>query len=1580
MVIAALLAVVVSFLQSPGRVAADTKLDLTADPIGFLGRAAHQWTPNAPMGQVQNQAYGYFFPHGSFFALGEVLHLPPWVIQRLWWAVLLVVGFVGIVRLAEAMRIGSPGSRVIAAIIFVLSPRVLTTIGSISSETLPMVLAPWVLIPLVRVLDRDRAARTPRADDTTPHRPNTLEPDPSHPNTAGPAPATTATDPLWRPAAQSAAAVALMGAVNAVATVAAVGVAVVWWLLHAPALTGRPAARWWRFGAWWALGLAMACAWWLIPLLILSRVSPPFLDFIESSRVTTEWTSLTEVLRGTSSWTPFVSPERVAGAVLVTQPAAVLATGVLAAAGLAGLCMRHMPSRGRLVTVLTVGLLLMCVGFAGQLGSPIAEPVRVFLDGPGAALRNIHKFEPFIRIPLVLGVAHLLARVPLPGTVSVRETLAGFANPQRSRPVAATIVVVVAAIGAGSLLWTGQLAPAGTYTKIPDYWPATAKWLADHGSAVPASGTSASGTSTPNTTTPNTTAPNTSTPSTPTAHRPPPDSPAQNRPAQHPPPQSGPGQHSTAATRSLVVPGAPFADQLWGLTRDEPMQPLADDPWAVRDAIPLTPPGAIRALDSVQRDIANGRGSPGLAATLAQQGIGFVVLRADLDPDSSRSARPLVARQALETSPGLTEVASFGPDVSPPSAPGVVRDNGLRPPLPAISIYAVRGGVGFPGTGPVLVDADSTPRVAGGPEALAAVQEDRARRGLPPMGPSVLDADARAAGVGAGRGGVTITDSPADRETDFGRVDDHSSAIRASGDPRRTQNAAPDYPVTGQPLVRGEWLLDNQPGQVRVSASGSASDATQLGQTSPSNSTAAAFDGDPDTAWVSSGLDSAVGQWLRLDFTRPRTDLAVTVTTAKAIGPDVTGILVTTEAGSSVAQGVEPGEPVTVTAPSGPTRWVQLRAISTANGLAGNQFAIGEVSLTDLSSRLPIAVRHRVTLPAPPAGTSVAGWLLTQELGGRSACVDDGPAVRCAPGLGLTPETPRIFTRTLSVPGPVAVAPSVVLRPRSGDGLRALISAPGQITADGPTGVDDPRGNASAAVDGDVGTTWTAPEGDSGSSAADRRRSEKPELTIRLPERQRVERLRLVLPQRYPASPTRVGVDLGTGTQVRDVGRDGVVELDPAVTDRIGITITKTTDLIDVNSLGFARPAPAGISEVRIEPAPTATTAARGPDRPVEIGCDAGLGITVSGQVIGLSVRTTARALRDGQPVVARPCSPAPVPVGGGEQELSVNPGTAFTVDQVSLPVVDAPEASTADPTVPAIGDWSATHRTVEVARADGDRFLVVPESTNSGWQAELGGTMLRPVVMNGWQQGWVVPAGADGTLTLTYRFDSVYRWSLGIGLALMAVVLAAAWWPRRRREAAVGTRAAQQEPDPTAPDPTAPDPTEPDPTATASTASASASTTTTATSMATATAPPAEPTADIRNRAPSPVAPSPATPFWLAATAVVGWTVASWLLSGWWGLAVSTVVGAAAWWLTARRPGVGVVVVFAAMTLATVGLAAGPWHASTGYHGFDWWVQLPALVAVSLTVWLVAVERLRSSLVRSRVRNQRRAGSSMNA
>ncbi|HEY9265405.1 MAG TPA: alpha-(1-_3)-arabinofuranosyltransferase family protein, partial [Mycobacterium sp.] len=323
--VAAAAALVLTFAQSPGQISPDTKLDLTANPLRFLARAFNLWNSDLPFGQAQNQAYGYLFPHGTFFLAGDLLGVPGWVTQRVWWALLLTIGFWGVLRVAEALNIGSRTSRVIGAAAFALSPRVLTTIGAISSETLPMMLAPWVLLPVILAL---RGGIEGAGEGRSDPRLRVL-------------------------AARSGLAIALMGAVNAVATLTACLCAVVWLACH------RPTAAWRRFTAWWLLCAVLAVTWWVVALVHLGRISPPFLDFIESSGVTTRWMSLTEMLRGTGAWTPYVAPTATAGAPLVTGTVAVLATTLVAAGGLAGLAMTSMPAKGRLITILMLGVVLL---------------------------------------------------------------------------------------------------------------------------------------------------------------------------------------------------------------------------------------------------------------------------------------------------------------------------------------------------------------------------------------------------------------------------------------------------------------------------------------------------------------------------------------------------------------------------------------------------------------------------------------------------------------------------------------------------------------------------------------------------------------------------------------------------------------------------------------------------------------------------------------------------------------------------------------------------------------------------------------------------------------------------------------------------------------------------------------------------------------------------------------------------------------------------------------------------------------------------------------------------------------------
>jgi len=137
-------------VQNPGRMTFDTKLGVNIDPVGFYGRLWHLWNPLEFLGSLQDQYIGYAFPMGPFYLLGHAAEVPEWVVQRAWWALLLVVAYAGLLALADELGIGTPTTRLVAAVAFALSPRVLSTLGPLSIESWPFALSPWILLPLVR--------------------------------------------------------------------------------------------------------------------------------------------------------------------------------------------------------------------------------------------------------------------------------------------------------------------------------------------------------------------------------------------------------------------------------------------------------------------------------------------------------------------------------------------------------------------------------------------------------------------------------------------------------------------------------------------------------------------------------------------------------------------------------------------------------------------------------------------------------------------------------------------------------------------------------------------------------------------------------------------------------------------------------------------------------------------------------------------------------------------------------------------------------------------------------------------------------------------------------------------------------------------------------------------------------------------------------------------------------------------------------------------------------------------------------------------------------------------------------------
>ncbi len=1249
--------VLLSVLQQPGKVVGDTKLDLAVDPIGFLGRALTLWEPEGAAGQLHNQEYGYFFPMGPFFALGRVLGVPPWLTQRLWLALLLSVAFLGVVVLARRLRIGTPATALVAGIAYALAPRMVTALGATSVELIPMALAPWVLVPLAGVARHGSARRA---------------------------------------ATRSGLVVFCIGGVNAVATVAALPLAALYLLTRPPGPLRR------RLIGWWVLAVGLATAWWAGPLLLLGRYGTRFLDYTEPATATTGPTDVLSVLRGTSHWVATLGsangPVLPAGWSLVHDAVPAAGTVVLAAAGLAALCRRDLPERRWLVLATLTGAALVSMGHLAEVDGLWAGRLNDALDGPLAPLRNVHKFDPVLRLALVLGLAHLGAVLVRHsrGRGAVGGSVAGprsaSAVPAFSRALLAALTLGLVATASPAL--AGRLVPPTGFEEVPGYWRETAAFLA----------------------------------------------------AEQP---SG---------RALLVPGSSFGTYAWGTTGDEPMQPLAESPWDVRNQIPLTPEGHIRMLDAVEGRLSRGEGSPGLGPFLARAGISHLVLRNDLDTRTA-VARSMSVRQALADSPGITPVAEFGPVLGEDAtSEGPVVDAGLTEPAPAIQVYAVSDAAPLAWTAPL----SSAVSVHGGPDAVLALED----RGL------VTDRPTVTAGDGSGSAGpVMLSDAWVRRERNFGRISGATSAGLTPTDPLRLDTPARDY--TAPELAGGEGAVAYFNGSLSASSSASDPDGFQAPQLDAQPWSA--LDRDLLTAWrPAPWSDDAAPSWWRLTTEEPFSSTNVVVRLGAVLGAERPAQLrLTTDAGELTVPVEDTSEPQVLPLPAGPTTSLTIGSVTAADAPGGTGLSLAEVDVPGVN------VQRTVVAPRPEEPVQVYAFDVSA---GRSGCVvDAGGTPRCAATLVDAAEESLVLDRVFDSIGTGDYELTATGLPRLGPEFDAMLSlvrgAP--RTEASSYSLYDPRASAAAAVDGDPRTTWLAASDD-----------HRPTLTLTFPEVRTIDSLRVVTsPEAAAAAPTAVTIDDGGLPRTVRLDDDGGVRFAPVETDRLSVTfeLPEVRESVDPGTLRQQRLG-VGVSELEIggpNPVPA-------PGTEVPLPCGTGPDVQVDGVVLQTAATTTLGALTAVQPIPLEVCAGVPeIALAGGTHRLQARAGLLLIADSVTLTRTGTPAEPAPGGRTPAERSrWDAEHRSVEVDARSEPTLLVVPENTNPGWTARLDGEELEAVTVDGWQQGYVLPEGPAGSVRLDFGPGAVYRLALAGGagavllLALVCVLPArpsrALGWGRR--------------------------------------------------------------------------------------------------------------------------------------------------------------------------------------------------------
>ncbi len=1226
--------------SDPGKLVADTKLDLVVNPVGLLERALHLWDPLGAAGQLQDQAYGYLFPMGPFFAVAHAVNIPGWVTQRLWWGLLLTVSYTGFVALARRLRIGSEWTRLVAGLGFALAPHVLTVIGRASVEAWPPALAPWVLVPLVGVGSQGRPRRA---------------------------------------TALSGLAVLAMGGVNAAVDFAAILPAALW------LLTRRWSWEWFRLVLWWGLAMVAATLWWLVPLVALGRYSPPFLDFIESASITTSTTTLIETLRGTADWVAYLgdSGSR-AGYALLTHPLLILYTVLLTALGLAGVAWRRTTERIWLVLMLTVGVTLVTLGHIGPVDGFFAADLRGLLDGVLAPLRNVHKFDILIRLALSLGTASALAALSRGRTGAETRFLKAV--------VAAAGAFVV--VGASTPFFSLHLANPDSFTGVPDYWVQASAWLTDHG---------------------------------------------------------GTG-------RTLLVPGSRFPQYDWGNSGDEPIQALGQAPWDIRNAIPLTEAGHIRWLDSIERQIADGFGGPDLADELAAGGVRYVLARNDLSYGVAVATRPVTVRAAMSATPGVYEVASFGPPTGGGSTPERFNDQGLNVGVPALDIYEVTGAHDLRAR---LVPTSSTAQVVGGAEAAD----------LPGVAdaPDAVMTNGMTASTPAAGGARILTDTPRRREVNFGIGTFGASQTLTLADPLRIAKPTRDYGSSDTPGAQASARYD---GAVSISASSSASDADSYPRSDPGAMPYSAFDTSMATEWRPNPIKATAGSWLSADFGRTVSLSGGRVTLDEGTGVTQLGLI--TDRGRAtlpVLDGV-------AEFPDVATTHLTL-TLDRVQGDPARQRAAGIRAVA-----IPgVSVSRTVVLPEDPWPQGPDQVVMSGDVG-HGDCTFLGQRPLCAVGSARVGEDAGGLDRTFTTPTAFVGQVAMTARPLPNAGLQAAVEKALGLKVHAvasSTAMPDLAAGPVSAVDGDLGTPWVASPSDP-----------DPSLTLSWQRVRAVNRVQILVDQ-YAAltRPTHVQITSPAGTRDADIDAQGWASFPDLRTNALTIHFSAHALATSVDAYTLATTfLGLGVSDVRIEGlTPTIVFDRTSLREPISLPCGTGPNLAINGQVLPTRVETTVGALLRSEPVAATVCRlgaadhrPASFAIPSGVVRVQAGTPDVWDVASIVLTRDRSATAATAPMPPPVIRDWQGTRRVVALGDRAASSVLVITENVNRGWTAKLGSTALVPTTVGGWQQGFLVPAGAAGEVHLSFAPDSPVRWGMAVGGLLAALVGVFALVPERRR------------------------------------------------------------------------------------------------------------------------------------------------------------------------------------------------------
>lgn len=1155
----------------------------------------------------------------------------------------------------------------------------------------------------------------------------------------------------WREPAWFALVVATVGSVNATALILC-GVGPVLWIIHEVAITRdvrfRDAAA-----AVGRLGLlTTGCSlWWIAGLWAQSGYGIEILRYTETAETVATASLSLEVLRGLGYWFfygddrygPWIAPSRT----YMDNPVVMSLSFALPGLGLLGAALARFRERAFFLFLLVVGLFLAVGAHPWDDAPPAGAAVRAFLESDlGLAMRSLPRAAPLVVLSLSVFLGALIAA-------------ASAERARLARPLTAGAVAV--AILALPPLWRGQMVDRNLdrAEEVPAYWKQAAAAL----------------------------------------------------------------DRRDDGTRVLEVPGSDFASYRWGNTVDPVLPGLMDRPYVARELIPYGSTQSTDLLNAFDHRLQEQTfDSTALAPMARFMGVGDISVRSDLSYERYNTPRPRTLWDLLSHSNGISEVIGFGPGA--PNRP--------RPDLPLLDETELQIPPSLPDPPEVGVL-----KVADAERIIRTASTDRPII-LAGSGDGLVDA--ASAGLLDGHELVLYSGSYANDAAGLRQQIRRNATLLLTDTNRREarrwgtvrDNTGITERADQQPLVVDpkDQRLELFPGAgddaatVRLSQGGVWARASNYGNSvslTPEDDPANAVDGDISTAWQTGGFSSADGESIEITYRQPLTTDHLRV--LQAVGG------VHNRTISKVDVSFDGGSPITYSLGAASTD-----ATPPVGSSPGQVLRFGERTFTTVTLSIAkvnpdglrryegispvgfaevVAVDRDGTRPEADDVTRLPTDLLDAA---ADEAIDHPLAVvltrlRVAGTVAVRTDPERSMARAIDLPSgrSFALRGQVRLSDRAAtdDIIDRALGLPdasqGGVTATSSRRVPGGKANrASAAIDNDP-TTWWSP----GFLGQQREFLDFVSAQPVIVDEFEVS----VLNDGRHSVPQALQVEVGDGSGARVVQEVQLPAIEdqeeqnghhtfkvrlpkPAIGTHVRVTIPDRAAAVrNVESLdwftGRAIVMPVGIVDLGIAGLRAGTTPANVSSR-----CRADL-VSVDGTPVPISLRGRTADLLAGQAIDAVACPNAALDLPAGTSTLRTEQGarTGFDLDRLTMrsaaggaadPATDLlvaePSADTRRPTL------RVTHRgrtsiDLTVAGADDPFWLVLGQSYNTGWTASAGGRDLgAPSLVNGYANGWEVPAGQTIAVHLEWTPQKVVWAALVASILAVLAALVLVGWPRR--------------------------------------------------------------------------------------------------------------------------------------------------------------------------------------------------------